>query len=107
MLSVALSGLVLICNFFKESDFCNLHAYLLACSYEKHLKFLTSHIYFHLDNSELWKQYQSVSQEMMEQICDLETVKPQEIPIKVCVIFYYIEICYRGCGEKTSFLAII
>ena len=43
---------------------------------------------------------------MMEQICDLETVKPQEIPIKVCVIFYNIEICYRVCGEKTSFLAI-
>ena len=53
-----------------------------------------------------WKQYQSVSQEMMEQICDLETVKLQEISVKVCVI-YYIEICYRGCGEKTSFLAII
>ena len=43
----------------------------------------------------------------MEQICDLETVKPQETPIKVCVIFYNIENCYRGCGEKTSFLAII
>ena len=43
----------------------------------------------------------------MEQICDLETVKLQEIPIKVCVIFYYIEICYQGCGEKASFLAII
>ena len=107
MLSVALSGLVLIRNFFEETYICHLHAYLLACFYEKHLKFLTSHIYFHLDDSELWKQYQSVSQEMMEQICDLETVKPQEIPIKVCVIFYYIEICYRGCGEKTSFLAII
>ena len=40
---------------------------------------------------------------MIEQICDLETVKPQEIPIKVYVIFYNIEICYRGCGEKTSF----
>ena len=34
-------------------------------------------------------------------------VKPQEIPIKVCVIFSYKEIYYRGCGEKTSFLAII
>ena len=79
-------------------------ACLLACFYEKHLK---SHIYFYLDDSELWKQYHSVSQDMMEQICDLETVKRREIPIKVCVIFYYIEICYRGCGEKTSFLAII
>ena len=38
----------------------------------------------------------------MEQICDLETVKPQEIPIKVCVIFYNTEIYYRGPGEKTS-----
>ena len=87
MLYVALSGLVLICNFFEETYFCHLHAYLLACFYEKkYLKFLTSHIYFHLDDSELWKQYQSVRQEMMEQICDLETVKPQEIPIEVCNI---------------------
>ena len=107
MLSVVLSGLVLIRIFFEETYICHLYAYLLACFYEKHLKSLTSHIYFYLDDSELWKQYHSVSQEMMEQICDLETVKPQEIPIKVCVIFYYIEICYRGCGEKTSFLAII
>ena len=87
MLSVALSGLALICNFLRR-HFCHLHAYLVACFYEKHLKFLTSHICFHLDDSELWKQYESVSQEMMEPICDLETVKPQEIPIKVCVIFY-------------------
>ena len=43
------------------------------------LKSLTSHIYFYLDDSELWKQYHSVSQEMMEQICNLEAVKPQEI----------------------------
>ena len=87
MLSAALSGLVLICNFFKETYFCHLHAYLLAYFYEKHLKFLTSHIYFHLDDSELWKQYQSVSQEMMQQICDLETVKPQSL-----CNFYNIEI---------------
>ena len=107
MLSVVLSGLVLVRIFFEETYIYHLSSYLLACFYEKHLKYLTSHIYFYLDDSELWKQYHSVSQEMMEQICDLETVKPQEIPIKVCVIFYYIEICYRGCGEKTSFLAII
>ena len=37
----------------------------------------------------------------------LETVHPQEIPIKVCVLFCNIKICYRGCGEKGSFLAII
>ena len=40
---------------------------------------------------------------MMEQKCDLEIVKPQEMSIKVCVIFYNIKICYRGCGEKISF----
>ena len=44
---------------------------------------------------------------MIEQICDLGTAKPEETPIKVCVIFYDIETCYQGCGEKTSFLAII
>ena len=100
--------MVLICNIFEETYFCHLHAHLLACFYEIHLKFLTSQSYFHLDDSELWKQYQSVSQEMMGQICDLETVEPREIPIKVCVMFYNAEICYRGCGEKkASFLAII
>ena len=84
--------------------------YLLACFYEKdltHDKSLTSHICFDLDDSELRKQYQSVSQEMMEQVYDLETVQQQEIPIKVCVVFYNIEICYRDCGEKASFLVII
>ena len=65
-----------------------------------HLKFLTSHIYFHLDDSELWKQNQSVIQEMMGQICDFEAVESQEIPTKVCVMFYNTEICYRGCGVK-------
>ena len=47
---------------------------------------------------------------MMEQIRDLQTVEPQEIPIKVCVTFYNIEICYRDCGEKikkASFFVII
>ena len=83
MLSVALSGLVLIRNFFEETYICHLHACLLACFYEKHLTFLNCYIYFHLDNAELWKQYQSGTQEMMEQICDLETVKPQETSIKV------------------------
>ena len=100
MFSVASSRLVLVCNIFEETYFCHLNAYLLACFYGIHLKFFTSHIYFHLDDSELWKQYQSLSQEMMGQICDLETVEPHEIPIKVCVMFYNIEICYRGCGEK-------
>ena len=103
MLSVALSGLVLICNFFQETYFCHLHTYLLDCFYEKHLKSLTSQIYFRVDDSKLCKQYQSVTQEMMEQICHLETVKPQEFPIKVYVIFCNIEVCYRGCGDKTSF----
>ena len=74
---------------------------------QKHHKYLTSDIYFHLDDSELRKQYQSVSQEMTQQVCDLETVQQQEIPIKTCVAFCNIEICYRGCGEKASFVAII
>ena len=65
MLYVAWSGLVLIWNFFEETYFCHLHIYLLACFYEIHLKFLLSLIYFHLDNSELWKQHQSVNEEMM------------------------------------------
>ena len=82
MLSVALSGLVLICIFLWR-HFCHLHAYLLASFYKIHLKFLTSHIY--LDDCD--EQYQSSSQKM-GQICDLETVEPQEIPFKVCVMFY-------------------
>ena len=42
---------------------------------------------------------------MIGQICDLETVEPQEIPIKVCAMFYNTEICYRGCGDiKQVFL---
>ena len=88
MLSVALSGLILIFNFFEATYFCYLRAYLLVCFYEIHLKFLISHINFYLDNCELCKQYQSLSQEMMGQIWDLETFEPQENAIKVCVIFY-------------------
>ena len=42
----------------------------------------------------------------MEQVCDLETVQPQEIPIKVCVVFYNIESCYQDSGEKASVVAI-
>ena len=57
--------LVLICTFFEEKYFRHLHTYLLACFYEIHPKFLTSHINFHLDDRELCKQYQSSSQEMM------------------------------------------
>ena len=71
MLSVALSGLVLIFIFLEETYICHLYVYLLACFYKKHLKSLTSHIYFYLDDSKLWKQYHSVSQEMMEQIADM------------------------------------
>ena len=58
MLSVALSGLILLCNFFDETYFCHLHAYQLACFYELHLKFITSHICFHLDDYKLCKQNQ-------------------------------------------------
>ena len=43
----------------------------------------------------------------MWQIYGLETAEPQEVPVKVYVMFYNIESCYRGCGEKkASFLAI-
>ena len=70
MLSVALPGLVFIRIFSEETYICHLYAYLLACFYERHHRY---HIYFYLDDSELWKQYHSVSQEMMEQICDLQT----------------------------------
>ena len=83
MLPVASSGLVLICNILDETYICLLNAYLLACVYEIHLIFLTSHIYFHLDDSELWKQYQSLSQEMIGLIHVLETVEPQEMPLDV------------------------
>ena len=108
MLSIALSGLVLICNIFEETYFCHLHAHFCNLLLRDNLKFRTFHIYFYLDDSERWKQYQSVSQEMMGQICDLESFETQEIPIKVCVMFYNTEICYRDCGEKkASFLAII
>ena len=37
---------------------------------------------------------------MMGQICDLEIVEPQEIPVKACVLFYNIEICYIEVVEK-------
>ena len=60
-----LSGLVLIWNFFEETYLFHLHVYFLACFYEMHLKFLLSHIHFHLNDSKLWKQNQSVSEEMM------------------------------------------
>ena len=51
MSSVALSGLDR--HIFEETYFYHLHAHLLTCFYEIHLKFLASHIYFHLDDSEL------------------------------------------------------
>ena len=88
MFSVALSRLVLICNFFEKIYFA---IFVPTCFYEKQLKF---HIYFHLDDSARWKQYQTASPVMMEQICDLKIVKLQEIPINVCVIFYNTGISY-------------
>ena len=105
-MSLASSRLVLICNFFEETYFCHLRSYLLDCFYEKYLKFYISPL-FPLRRFRTVEAILILSQEMMEQICDLEKVKPQAIPIKVCVIFHNIEICYRGCGEKTSYLTII
>ena len=66
LLSVALSRLALICNFFEKTYFCHLYTQLPACFCEIHLRFLTSYIYFHLDDDELCKQYQFSNQEMME-----------------------------------------
>ena len=42
---------------------------------------------------------------MMGQICDLETVEPQEIPIKVCVMFTrHCQISYiEAVDEKNKF----
>ena len=87
----------------------SLHAYLLGCFYEIHLKFLTSHIYVYLANCELCKQHQFLSGEMRGQIWDIETVEPQEISIKVCVIFItHCQINYiEAVGKKASFLAIV
>ena len=62
MLSLVFSEFVLICNFFEEAYFSYLHAYLLVCIYEIHLRFLTSHIYFRLDDC--GKPYQSSTREM-------------------------------------------
>ena len=58
MLSIVLSGLILLCNFFDETYFCHLHACLLACFCELDLKFLTSNICFHLDDRKMCKQNQ-------------------------------------------------
>ena len=71
---------------------------LQAGFYEIRLKFLIFDLFFYFYDSKLWKQYHSISLEMMRQICNVETDAPQEIPIKVCLTFYNIEICYRGCG---------
>ena len=43
---------------------------------------------------------------MMEQLYDLDTVQPQKIPIRVCVVCYNIEICYQDCREEKGFLAV-
>ena len=57
-----------------------------------------SYIYLYSGDCE---QHQPISQEMMGQICDLETVEPKEISMKICVMLYW------GCGEvKASFLPI-
>ena len=62
MLYVALSGLVLFEIFLRRHIFT---IFMTTCFYKIHLKFILSHIYFHLDDCELLKQYQFVSEEMM------------------------------------------
>ena len=86
-MSLALSRLVLICNFLRR-HISAIFVPISELAFTRNTLNFTSHIYFHLDDSAQWKQYQSVSQEMIKQISNLETVKRQEIPIKVCVIFY-------------------
>ena len=58
-MSVSLSGLVLICNFFRKKYFFHPYVYLLACFYKVHLNFLTSRICFHLGHCERCKQVSS------------------------------------------------
>ena len=93
MLSVALSGTVLIRNFFEETYSCHLMPTWKLTRYI--LNFL--HFKSIFAQTKKWKQYQFVIQEMMDQICRLEIVDPPEIP----------EVCYWGWREKKgSFLAI-
>ena len=102
MLSVALSGLVFICQFSWRGIILLFPAYLPAWFYKINLKFLKYHIYFHL--------HETSSQEMMRQIYDLETTEPQDIPIEVCVMFYkaLLDYLHWGCEEvKARFLAIV
>ena len=95
MLSLVLSELVLICNFFKETYFCYLYAYLLACFYEIHLRFLTSHTYFNLDDFD--KPYQSSTQ--MDDGADMRFRNSRTA---------LSHLLYRDCGEKKRiFLAIV
>ena len=107
MLSLELSGLVLISNHFEETFFPS--SYRLAklllpdtsyISYTSHLLSLRR------TDCELFKQYQSASQEMMGQISDSETAEPQEISIKICIMCYnaLLDKLYRGSGDKQVFL---
>ena len=68
-------------QFFEEAYFCHLRAYLLVCFYEKHLKFHISHL------SSL-RRFRTVETIPICKSRDGGTVKPQEIPIKICVTFY-------------------
>ena len=96
MLSLVLSELVLICNFFEETYFCYLYADLVACFYEIHLRFLTSHTYFHLDDCD--KPYQSSTQEM-DDGADMRFRNSRTT---------LSHLLYRDCGEKKRiFLAIV
>ena len=103
MFSVASSRLVLVCNIFEETYFCHLNAYLLACFYGIHLKFYTSHIYFHLDDSELWKQHQSLSQEVMGPDMRHGNSWVTRNSNQVCVMFYNRNLLSRLWRKKNKF----
>ena len=103
MLSLVLSELVLICIFLEETYFCYLHAYLLACFYEIHLRFLTSHIYFHLDDCD--KPYQSSTREMDDGADKrFRNSRAARNPSRFakCFIMPY-QISYIETGEKRAF----
>ena len=40
-MSIALPGLVVICNFFDETYFCHLHAYFLGCFYNIEISYIS------------------------------------------------------------------
>ena len=97
MLSLVLSELVLICNFFEEAYFCYLHAYLPACFYEIHLLFsfrwLRQTIPIFNSRDGRWGRYV------------IQKQSSRKKSLKICVMFYSAlsDYLYRDCGEEKAF----